>query len=168
MIIQKSWGFEYPGPFELVSLYQMYSSLIHVTALDSSVDFFPRCQRQKKTLFWLRSWWHARLWWKRLCLNWVFRTLMAWLSFCSPTSLMLGLCRGRLLKNEQMITDSKSTVSSTCLRFVDLSKSFKRCHAQRSTSKDGVFKVHNSVAPPEEEVRIPTRIVNLGMQQWQT
>ena len=80
------------------------------------------------------------------------------------------VCAGaRLLKkNEQMITDSKPTVSSTCLRFVDLSKSFKRCHAQRSTSKDGVFKAHNSVAPPEEEVRIPTRIVNLGMQQWQT
>ena len=72
---------------------------------------------------------------------------------------------GCLKKNEQIITDSRPTVSSTCVRFVDLSKSFKRCHAQRSTSKDGVFKVHNSVAPPEEEVRIPTRIVNLGMQQ---
>ena len=56
---------------------------------------------------------------------------------------------GCLKKNEQMITNSKPTVSSTCVRFVDLSKSFKRCHAQRSTSKDGVFKVHNSVAPPK-------------------
>ena len=27
---------------------------------------------------------------------------------------------------------------------------------------DGVFKVHNSVAPPEEEVRIPTRIVSVN------
>ena len=72
-----------------------------------------------------------------------------------------------VLKNTQT-SDHRLKSFNLCFPFLGLSKSFKRCHVQRSTSKDGVFKIHNSVARPEEEVRIPTRIVNLGVQQWQT